>query len=327
MAAWFRGGVISTVRANSLTMRRNVAAPATAAREDARLANLGQFEVLAKARSNPALVNLALKWQSVRESRPMRVLIGVFLRVAVFIFISASSISLRAQTHPFQPIRALSAWYTDRAPIDIEIVGSDSMLPEFHHLESERDLRFRIERAYVEAIIAKSEPGFEIVHFSFDMETGLPSSLFFAVANKGKFHEDIPGIAVIPNAEMIRRTLRVSFSSDASAAALQHSSEFYRTHKCQGAVVGNGLSTFEWKDRPDCQRTAYPNGAIYLADYDGGLALRLECQEESFPGIGCMLSFPFEGFAAEIAFNRDHLRDWRGLIDRAKEFLRANQYH
>jgi hypothetical protein len=260
-------------------------------------------------------------------SRAKQLFAIVFVRIVILIAITATSVALGAETQPFKPVRELTTWYTDRTPIDIEIVGSSSMLPESHHLEPERTLRFRLERAYVVAIIAKSEPGFDIADFSFDMETGLPESLFFAVANKGKFHEDFAAVPILSNAERAHRTLNMSISSDASAAMLEHASEVYRK-KCLGAPVGNGLSIFEWKDRLEyCQQPVYPNEADYVADYDGGLALRIVCQEERFPGTGCKLHFPFNGFAVELSFHRDHLRDWRMMIDRASEFLLSKEYH
>ena len=200
------------------------------------------------------------------------------------------------------------------------------MLPELHGLEPERSLRFRLERAYVDTLTAKSEPGFETVHFSFDMKTGLPASLFAAAGEKGRFHEQLRGIPLLPNAERLRRLINVSVSSDSSSAALQRLSEVYR-EKCAGAAVGEGLRIFEWKDRPECERPTYPKGVAYVADHDGALALRIECQEESFPGTGCTLNFPFEGFAVQMSFHRDHLRDWRAMINRAAGFLHEKQYH
>jgi hypothetical protein len=261
------------------------------------------------------------------DGRAKQLLAIVFVEIAILIAIIGISVALGAETQPFKPVRELTTWYTDWTPIDIEIVGSSSMLPESHHLEPERTLRFRLERAYVVAIIAKSEPGFDIVDFSFDMETGLPESLFFAVANKGKFHEDLASVPILSNAERVRRTLNISISSDASAVVLEHTSEVYRK-KCIGAPLGGGLSIFEWKDRLEyCQQPVYPNEADYVADYDSGLALRIVCQEERFPGTGCKLPFPFKGFAVELSFHRDHLRDWRMMIDKASEFLLSKEYH
>ena len=230
---------------------------------------------------------------------------------------------------PFRPVHNLTTWYTDRTPIDIEIVGSSSMMPELHHLEPERTLRLRLERAYVDFLTTESEPGYDFIHLSFDIETGLPESLFFAVANKRRFHEDFEGIPILPFAEQVRRTLNISIQSDAAAATLQHASETYRK-ECAGAPIGNGLRVFEWKDwkvPSHCWPPTYPNGSLYVADYSGDLSLKIQCQEESFRGTGCSLDFPFEGFAVTLSFHRDHLQDWRGMIDRASDFLRRKEYH
>jgi hypothetical protein len=199
------------------------------------------------------------------------------------------------------------------------------MLPEFHKLEPTRALRLRLERAYVGFLATKKEPGFEIVRFSFDMESGLPSVLYAAVASNAKFHESIAGIPVLSPEEQIRRTLTASISSASSDASLQHSSEAIQ--KCAGSPLGNGLWTLEWKGRQDCRRPSYPNATLYVAEYDSHLALRMQCQDEKFPGLGCEVSFPFEGFAVDTNFHRDHLNDWRKVVDRVAEFLKSVQYH
>ena len=231
----------------------------------------------------------------------------VFVRTVILIAITSISVALGAETQPFMPVRGLTTWYTDRTPIDIEIVGSSSMLPESHHLEPERTPRFRLERAYVDFLIAKREPGFEFVHLSFDMETGLPSSLFFAVANKGKFHENIENVPVLSNKEMLQRTLLIWIRSDSSATELQKLSE--RNRKCAGAPIGSGLRIFDWKDGSDCFPPTYPKAMLYVADYSAELAVQMQCREESYPGFGCSLRFPFENFAIELSFHRDHLED------------------
>jgi hypothetical protein len=240
--------------------------------------------------------------------------------------LTTTAVALRAEAQPFNSVHELTTWYTDQALIDIEIIGSSSMLPEFHRLQPERTLRFRLERAYVDWLTTKSDPGFETVHFSFDLDTRQPASLFAAVGDKGRFYEPLPAIPLLPNEQRLRRLINISISSDASSTALQQLSDVYRK-ECTGAAVGDGLWIFEWKDRPECQRPTYPKGVAYVADYDGSLALRIECQEESFPGTGCSLNFPFEGFAVTLSFHRDHLQDWRGMIDRASDFLHSKEYH
>jgi hypothetical protein len=245
--------------------------------------------------------------------------------ISLFVSAAIAAVSMtQASAQPFNPIRALNSWYTDRNLVDIEVVGSTSLEPRLHRLEPERVLRFRLERAYVDKLIAEKGPGYEIVGFSWDTETGLPDSLFDAVANRGRFHEEIAGIPVLSVAEAIRRTLVISISSDSSAAALQHSSDFIR--KCTGAPVGNGLWRYEWINRQGCTRPTYPGGSRYVAEYSDNLVLRIQCQEESFPGVGCHLRFPFEGFGVDLNFHRDHLANWREIVDRASAFLKSKQY-
>jgi hypothetical protein len=229
-----------------------------------------------------------------------------------------------ASAQPFNPIRALTTWYTDRSLVDVEIVGSTSTVPEFHQLEPERTLRFRLERAYIDILTTKKEPGFEFVAFSFDMETGLPHALFVAVANRAKFHEDIAGVPVLSHADEIRRTLLVSIKSDAPATALRRGSESIR--KCARSPLGNELWTLDWQGLQDCRRPKYPRATAYIAEYDDHLALRMECPDEKLPVIGCELQFPFEGFSVDISFHRDHLNNWRDMIRRVSEFLRSRQY-
>jgi hypothetical protein len=228
-----------------------------------------------------------------------------------------------AMSQPFQPIRKLTTWYTDRSLVDIEIIGSTSLPPDRHELEPERVLRFRLERAYVQTLIAERGPGFEIVTFGFDMETGLADSLILAMSQTGRVHEDIPGVPVVSLTDQLKRTLLVSLQSDESAAALQRASE--AIGKCRGAAIQDDLLTFEWAGRPNCRKPSFPRGAQYVAIHDD-LMLRIECHEESFPGIGCDLRFPFEGFAARVTFHRDHLLKWREIVDRVARFLNSKQY-
>jgi hypothetical protein len=75
-------------------------------------------------------------------------------------FLIAQSLSAVAQ--PFNPVRKLTTWYTDRSLIDIEIVGAITTT-DTHKLEPSRVLRFRLERAYVSSLRAKDQAGFESV--------------------------------------------------------------------------------------------------------------------------------------------------------------------
>jgi hypothetical protein len=115
----------------------------------------------------------------------------------------AATARLGAEDRPFSPLRGkfYTAWNTDRDLVDIEIVGSTSMIPEWHRLEPERVLRFRLEKAYVSALLTEKDSGYEIIGFSFDIETRLPESFFQAVFMKGPGYEDIPGVPVLSLSE------------------------------------------------------------------------------------------------------------------------------
>jgi hypothetical protein len=223
----------------------------------------------------------------------------------------------------FQPIRNLTTWYTDRRLVDIEIIGSTSLWPDRHQLQPERMLRFRLERAYVQTLIAERDPGFEIVNFSFDMETGLADALIIAVSRGGRFHEDISGVPRMSQAERLKRGLLIALQSDEPAAALQRGSE--GVAKCRGARITDDLLDYDWQGQSDCRRPSLPKGSRYIAVYND-LTLGIECREEKFRGIGCHIRYPFEGFAVKIGFHRDHLLKWREMIERTNEFLRSKQY-
>jgi len=230
----------------------------------------------------------------------------------------------RAVAQPFNPIRELATWYTDRSPVDIEIIGSTSMPSELQRLEPKSALRFRLERAYVDKLITGKVPGLQIVGFAFEIETSLPISLYEAVANRGRFHEDLAGIPILSPAERARRTLLISISSDSSVAELERSSE--SNSKCTGAPLGNRLRAYESANRKLCMRPSYRRGSLYVANYDDNLSLRIQCQEESFPGMGCHVRFPFEVFGIDLDFHREHLMQWREMVDRATAFLKSKQY-
>jgi hypothetical protein len=228
----------------------------------------------------------------------------------------------RAAAQPFNPIRELSTWYTDRSLVDIEVSPLSGMLREPQR--QQHVLRFRLERAYVDKLIAEKESGRQTIGFAFDMETGLPTSLYEAAANRGRFHEDVAGIPILSSAQRAPRTLLISITSDSDRGRLEYSSD--SNSKCAGAPLGNRLRVYNSANRKLCMRPSYPRGSLYVADYDNNLALRIQCQQESFPGMGCHLLFPFEAFGVELNFHRDHLARWREMVDRASEFLQSKRY-
>ncbi len=189
--------------------------------------------------------------------------------------------SVRAQS--FRPIKKLSTWYTDRSPVDIEIVGSTSLIPERHRIELDRVLRLRLARAYVLELLAQEQPGFEIVNLSFDLQTGLPTSLIEAASDAGRFQEDMKDVPRLDIPEIARRRILLTLHSDWSAAAQERFQETLR--QCAGPPFERGLVRYEWEGRSRCFRPAYPNGMRLIATYEG-IQLLIECEDASFTGTG-----------------------------------------
>ena len=221
----------------------------------------------------------------------------------------------------FNPVRSLTTWYTDRTPIDIEVVSSLNPTTGADNFDSKRTLRFRVERAFVQMLLTR---GPTFVHFGLDMETGIASSRFGATSKKGRFREYFSDVPEIPPQERLTRLLNLTIESDSSALSLQAMSG--RLQKCAGRPIESDLLSYEVSDQNGCRRTSYPNGSRYIAKYDGGLLLRVQCQEPSFAGTGCHLDFPFEGFAVRASFHRNHLARWREVVDHAASFLKSNEY-
>jgi hypothetical protein len=228
-----------------------------------------------------------------------------------------------AEGRSFSPTRKFITWNTDRSLVDIEIVGSTNTLPDLHRLEPDRVLRFRLERAYVNNLNAKEQPGFEFVHFGVDMDTQLPDSLILAVNQTGRFHEDIAGVPKMSLQDWGRRRLHIRLKSDSSAASLKRASNGLEA--CKGAPQDAQLFVYIWEHQTECRPPLHRNGSRYIAQYDEWL-FEVECREESFRGLGCKLRFPFEGFGVELAFHRSHLPNWLAVVDRANAFLKSKKY-
>jgi hypothetical protein len=228
-----------------------------------------------------------------------------------------------AMAQPFKPIRELSSWYTDRSLIDIEIIGSTSLLPDSHRLEPDRVLRFRLERAYVQTLITQSSPGYELVSLALDSETGLAESLLTASANRGQYHEDIPGVPALPRAEILQGGIRLSLRSDLSRSGVEARSE--RTKQCLGAPLDDGLIAYKPQQKPGCFLPSYRRGRQYAAQY-GDLLLKIECEDEDPRRRACKTQFPFESFGVDITFHIGKLPKWRALIEQAAAFLKSKQF-
>jgi hypothetical protein len=211
----------------------------------------------------------------------------------------------------FNPVRGLTTWYTDRTPIDIEVIGG---------FDSKRVLRFRLERAFVQHLIAREVT---IVSFGLDMDTGLPASLFNAVSDKGRL-ERIAGVPPVPFPELLTRTLNIKITGDSSALFVQRTSDRLRT--CAGEPADKDLLVYNVDNSGRCRRSSYPGGSRHIAKYDDKLLLPIQCHKPEFRGTGRTIRFPFEGFSVEEAFHRNHLSHWREIVNRAAAFLKSKQY-
>jgi hypothetical protein len=282
------------------------------------------------ATTRPAARRLCLFGdRSKRALRFFQTACALFIAAPILISLSLWSLAAEGETSaksPFNPLRehpyGKPLWLsTDRRSVDIEIIGSTSRLPDIYRLEPERTLRFRLERAYVRYLVAEKTPGLEAVTFAVDMETGLPSYLFDVVSFTDRFHQNIPGIPVVSRADRARRELRISLKSDSAAKWLSSTSD--KLKPCRGAEVGPDLQRYEWKDRGGCSGRGGGTEARYVASYND-LFLNLKCTD---PWIAsCSFPFPFEGFAVEVSFHRDHLLKWREMIKNAESFLQSKKY-
>src|SRR6185312_4773214 len=186
--------------------------------------------------------------------------------------------AMPAQPLAFNPVRSLTTWYTDRTPIDIEIVGG---------FDSKSILRFRLERAFVQYLIAHERM---IVSLGLDRDSGLPASLFSAVSPKGEL-ERIPGVPSVPVPERLTRLLNIKIASDSSALSLHQTSDRLRT--CAGEPEDKDLLAFNADNSGRCRRSSFPRGSRHIAKYDDDLLLPIQCHEPGFRGTGCRIRFPF----------------------------------
>jgi hypothetical protein len=240
----------------------------------------------------------------------------LFSRIALICAVVFVTMSLLSVSN-FNPVRRLTTWYTDPTLIDIEVVSSPNPPDNF---DSKRILRFRIERAFVQFLLP-GEPTF--VHFGFDMDTGIPSSLFSAT-NKDEYRERYPDVPNISEQERLVRLLNLTVESDQSALSLKKTSA--RLLKCAGRQTESDLLFYEASDRNGCRAPSYPKGSRHIAKFNDDLLLQIQCKEPEFPGTGCDFHFPFEGFGVRVSFHQSHLSHWRDVVDSATKFLKSKQY-
>jgi hypothetical protein len=225
---------------------------------------------------------------------------------------------------PFNPTRKRITFSADRTPVDIEVVGSTSLLPNTHRLLPELVLRLRLDRAYVYNFMAGQQPGFEILGISIDLDTGLPAGLFETVVLGPRFGHDIPGIPHLPAEELRRRHIALHIQSDDLAATLAKFREL--ALPCRGQPLGNDLWSYERSQKSDCP-PVYSHEIKYIAALSETEWLEIDCDKTSPPSWSrCSTRFPFEGFAVELNFSQRLLPRWRELVTFAETFLNSKRY-
>ena len=231
--------------------------------------------------------------------------------------------SAPAAEQPFNPTKERITTSTDRTPVDIEIIGSTSLLPDSHRLLPDLVMRLRLERAYVSLFLSEEQPGYEILSMGLDLETGLPASLYDAVALGPRFSEHIPGIPVLSPAELRRRNLLLRVQSDHHATRFEKFREF--ALMCRGEALGNELWAYERKQER-CPRLLI-NKFRRIGQLRDDVWLEVNCDNDGGPTWArCSTNFPFDGFAIWLNFDRDLLPRWREVIGLADKFLKSKQY-
>ena len=225
-----------------------------------------------------------------------------------------------ADDRPFVPVRTLTSWYTDRRPIDVEIVASSGIANEINFIEPRQSLKLRLERAYLDDIGWNAKPAHSSAAISFDTVTGLPRSLF--VAPPQQVEERGDNIVPLTHEESVRRTLNLRIDGHSSARTLRATSE--KLDRCRGVQEGDGLFRFAGNASGYCRLAdARPRSTHYVAVLAGGESIKLTCND--LP-IGCRMSFPFESFAPVVGFHRSRLSEWRKIIETATAFLNSKKY-
>jgi hypothetical protein len=262
-------------------------------------------KIFNRLRAHPRLIAPALA--SVAASAVLGVLCG--------------GAALHADVKAFRPITSNLDYSTSRDLVDIEIVGSTSLVPREHKLEPERVLRLRIERGYITQFLTKSDPGFSLLTIGIDRPSGLPEALIDAVSLQGRFHQNIEGAPKLNFDEKIRRFLILTINSDRSERS--HAFRMRRAASCVGKSIGSDL--FEMNVTADlvgpCPRSVYPDGKKWLARRPDGSLSEIECQGGGGQIVGCSTDFVFKQFSVRMQFHQLHLDDWRSVVAFAEAFL------
>ncbi len=162
-------------------------------------------------------------------------------------------------------------------------------------------LRLRLERAFIGSFHTQDEPGFSILSIGIERSTSLPISLIIAVAERGRFHRDIPGVPAIEPAEQGRRQVWLEIQSSFSEKSFASFTD--RAAGCKQGPVGDDLWEIEQEPKvgtPPCSHSVYPEGRKWRAALADGRSAIIECQGRE--GSVCKTRFDFHGFAIETTF-------------------------
>jgi hypothetical protein len=226
-----------------------------------------------------------------------------------------------AITDDFRPVAQRLTYSTDTSPVDIEVVGSTSMIPRDHQLIPELVLRLRLARAYVD-LYAERDPGFEILSIGVDFETTSPMALFLVARAGPPFSNDVPGIPKLPPDELRRRNIVLEIKSNARVEGYRIHSE--RLSSCHGDTVENGM--WEYERKTDCFGLGYRRFGK-VARLEDGFLIELECDEARPSTFArCQTRFPFKGFMVGLNFHRDLLPRWQEVIRFSEAFLTSKRY-
>jgi len=237
----------------------------------------------------------------------------------VMLMFGVTQLSSIALTQPFEPISELKTWYTDRNPIDVEIIASTGQGNEARRVEPERILRLRLERAYVDSISRIERPSFSSVSLSFDMPTNLPSVLFTAPPEQVELRGD--PIRQLPRAEFASRTSVILLQSSNSSDVLPRVSS--ELNRCKGGKRQDDLFLYDKEQNHSCLARSLAFGTKYVARLSDDISLLIRCSDAL---IGCETYFPFEGFLPSVSFHESHLAHWKEIIGKATEFLQSKKY-
>lgn len=226
-----------------------------------------------------------------------------------------------AITDDFRPIAQRLTFSTETTLVDVEVIGSTSLVSAFHKLIPELALRLRLARAYVD-LYAERDPGFEILSIGVDFETKSPMSLFQTALAGPAFSKNVPGIPKFPPDELRRRNIVLNITSDARVEGYKKYSE--RLASCHNDTLENGM--WEYERKTDCFGLGYRRFGK-VARLDDGFLIQLECDEAGPATFArCQTMFPFKGFLVGLNFHRDLLPRWLEVIKFSEDFLKSKQY-